>query len=194
MRVIAGRWRGRRLEAPPGRSTRPTSDRVREAVFSAVDSRLGGWDDVRVADLYAGSGALGIEALSRGASHVVFVESDLRAAQCIHRNLMALGVTENRATVLSRRVEATPPATLAPSPVSLLFADPPYRIDAAEVTRIVRLLGEAGTMRAGTLVVYEHAAGTMPVWPAGFSAEEPRVYGDTAVSFARYEGEGERCA
>ena len=194
MRVIAGRWRGRRLEAPPGRSTRPTSDRVREAVFSAVDSRLGGWEDVRAADLYAGSGALGIEALSRGASHVVFVESDRTAAGHIRRNLSSLGVTEDRATVLRARVEATPPAAIAPRPVSLLFADPPYRIDAAEVTRVLLLLAEAGAMRAGTLVVYEHAAGTTPVWPAGFLAEEPRMYGDTAVSFARYEGEGERCA
>ena len=85
MRIIAGTWRGRTLEPPPGRGTRPTADRVRETLFSMLASRLGSFEDLRVADLFAGSGALGFEALSRGASHATFVESDPAAAAIIRR-------------------------------------------------------------------------------------------------------------
>ena len=187
VRVIAGQWRGRRIEAPAGVGTRPTSDRVREAVFSAIQSRIGDWEGVRALDLYAGSGALGIEALSRGASHVVFVDSDRGAAACIRRNLRSLDVGSDLATVLTARVGDAVVQRLPRSPVSLLFADPPYRIDAAAVTRVFRTLAEAGLVQRGALVVYEHAAGASPPWPEGFAAEEPRRYGDTAVSLARYD-------
>lgn len=187
MRVIAGVWRGRRIQAPPGRTTRPTSDRVREAVFSAIESRIGRWQGVRAVDLYAGSGALGIEALSRGASHVVFVENDRKAAGFIRRNLSALGVGDDRAVVLTERAESGLCGQFPGHPASLLFADPPYRIDAAQVVGVFQAHAEAGVIRPGALVVYEHAAGVSPSWPDGFTPEEPRRYGDTAVSFARYE-------
>src|SRR3954451_25486946 len=86
MRIIAGLWRGRPIEAPPGSATRPTADRVRETLFSMLASRLGGFDDLRVADLFAGSGALGLEALSRGAAQATFVENDPKAAAALRRN------------------------------------------------------------------------------------------------------------
>src|SRR5947208_1335701 len=93
MRIIAGKWRGRILEAPPGMGTRPTADRVREALFSMLASRLGSFEELRVADLFAGSGALGFEALSRGAAYATFVESDPKAAAAIRRNAEKLGVS-----------------------------------------------------------------------------------------------------
>src|SRR5207244_4142391 len=94
VRIIAGEWRGRTLEAPPGMSTRPTADRVRETLFSMLVSRLGSFDDLRVADLFAGSGALGLEALSRGAASATFVEKNAKAAAAIRRNAEKLGVAD----------------------------------------------------------------------------------------------------
>src|SRR5205809_5203797 len=100
MRIIAGTWRGRLLEAPAGHATRPTADRVRETLFSMLASRLGSFEDLRVADLFAGSGALGLEALSRGAAAVTFVENNAIAAAAIKSNIAKLGASE-RAQVLS---------------------------------------------------------------------------------------------
>src|SRR3954463_12948610 len=93
MRIIAGRWRGRPLLAPTGQATRPTADRAREALFSMLASRLGSFEGLRVADLFAGSGALGLEALSRGAAHCTFVETDRAALDAIRRNIAALGAS-----------------------------------------------------------------------------------------------------
>lgn len=119
MRIIAGRWRCRPLLAPPGQDTRPTADRVREALFSMLASRLGSFEGLQVADLFAGSGALGLEALSRGAAHCVFVENDRRAVDAIRANISTLGAS---AEVLARSAEH---ASL-PAPVDLAFLDPPY--------------------------------------------------------------------
>ena len=100
MRIIAGAWRGRTIEAPPGQSTRPTADRVRETLFSMLTSRLGSFEELRVADLFAGSGALGLEALSRGAAHATFVESDAKASAMIRRNAEKLGAVDRAQAVL----------------------------------------------------------------------------------------------
>ena len=119
MRIIAGKWRGRPLDAPTGQGTRPTADRVRETLFSMLASRLGSFEGLRVADLFAGSGALGFEALSRGAVEAVFVESDAAAAASIRANADRLGATPKiiRSSALSLpRSE----------PFDLIFADPPY--------------------------------------------------------------------
>jgi len=121
VRIIAGEWRGRPIEAPPGSATRPTADRARETLFSMLASRLGTFEGLRVADLFAGSGALGLEALSRGAASATFVESDARAMASIRRNAEKLGATARvqfvagSALVLPRSV-----------PFDLIFADPPY--------------------------------------------------------------------
>jgi 16S rRNA (guanine966-N2)-methyltransferase len=122
MRVIAGTWRGRRLQAPPGAATRPTSDRVREALFSVLADRV---PDARVLDLYAGSGALGIEALSRGAAEATFVDSAAAAVRAIHANLEAVGAqAEVRRTDARRFLVA---ASAAARYYDLVFLDPPYR-------------------------------------------------------------------
>ena len=121
MRIIAGKWRGRPIEAPPGSSTRPTADRVRETLFSMLTSRLGSFEELRVADLFAGSGALGFEALSRGAAWVTFVESDTRAAAIIRRNAERLGATD-QLQLLSGSALALPRSAA----FDLILADPPY--------------------------------------------------------------------
>jgi 16S rRNA (guanine966-N2)-methyltransferase len=121
MRIIAGKWRGRKLITPEGPATRPTADRVREALFSMLASRIGSFEELRVADLYAGSGALGLEALSRGAAFACFVDSDPAAAGAIRANVDTFSA-EARAQILTRRVEALPPQ----KPFDLIFADPPY--------------------------------------------------------------------
>ena len=119
MRIIAGEWRGRPIEAPPGTATRPTADRTRETLFSMLASRLGSFDDLRVADLFAGSGALGLEALSRGARTATFVESDSNAGAVIRRNAEKLGADYR---LLAGSALALPGS----DPFDLIFVDPPY--------------------------------------------------------------------
>ena len=121
MRIIAGTWRGRPIEAPPGPSTRPTSDRARETLFSMLTSRIGTFEGLRVADLFAGSGALGFEALSRGAAHASFVENDPKAIAAIRRNAAAFDASD-RVQINARSALALPQA----QPFDLIFADPPY--------------------------------------------------------------------
>jgi 16S rRNA (guanine966-N2)-methyltransferase len=121
VRIISGDWRGRQIEAPPGHSTRPTGDRVREALFSMLASRLGSFEQLRVADLFAGSGALGLEALSRGAALATFVENDAKAIAVLRRNADKLGAAD--------RVQVLPGSALAlprSEPFDLVLADPPY--------------------------------------------------------------------
>ena len=119
MRIIAGAWRGRLIDAPPGLATRPTADRVRETLFSMLASRLGNFEDLRVADLFAGSGALGFEALSRGAVHATFVENDSNAAAVLRRNAAKLGA---QVQILAGSALALPRS----DPFDVVFADPPY--------------------------------------------------------------------
>jgi 16S rRNA (guanine966-N2)-methyltransferase len=119
VRIIAGEWRGRTIEAPPGQSTRPTADRVRETLFSMLASRLSSFEALRVADLFAGSGALGFEALSRGASAVTFVENDPKAAAVIRRNAAKFGAS---AQILGGSALSLPHS----EPFDLILADPPY--------------------------------------------------------------------
>ena len=122
MRIIAGEWRGRSIEAPPGIATRPTADRVRETLFSMLLSRIGSFEDLRIADLFAGTGALGFEALSRGAATATFVESDPEAVKAIRRNADKLGASA-RTRVLGGSALALPRC----EPFDLIFADPPYQ-------------------------------------------------------------------
>ena len=172
MRVIAGRLGGRRLTAPRGLDTRPTSDRVREALFSA----LGDVSGARALDLYAGTGALGIEALSRGAAHATFVESARPALAALRANLGALGLAS------STRVVALPVARAAaalPGPFDLVFADPPYAA-LAEVP--VALTALAAAIAPGARVVVEHASRDPAPEIAGLTPRPSRAYGDTTVT------------
>jgi 16S rRNA (guanine966-N2)-methyltransferase len=183
VRVIAGAARGRRLAAPPGRSTRPTSDRVREALFSTVESRLRTLAGVRVLDLYAGSGALGLEALSRGAAHVLLVESDPRALRTLQANVVAVdrpGADPRRADV--RRVLAVEPDR----PYDLVLADPPYDVGPGEVGDVLRLLRDRRWLAPRSLVVVERPTrGGDVVWPEGYAAVAQRRYGETTLWYGR---------
>jgi 16S rRNA (guanine966-N2)-methyltransferase len=162
MRIIAGAWRGRAIAAPAGDATRPTSDRAREAVFSMLTSRLGSFEGLAVLDGFAGSGALGLEALSRGAAHVTFVEQAAAAAAAIRANLKALGAPTagGRATLLVQAMASLGPA---PAAVDLVFLDPPY--GQGLIPPAIARLAEQGWLTAGTLVAAETAASEAPVTP-----------------------------
>ena len=169
MRIIAGEWRGRPLAAPKGDATRPTADRVREALFSMLASRLGGFEDLAVADLFAGSGALGLEALSRGAASCLFVEQDKPALDALKANIAKLAATA--ATVRAGSVLALGPA---PQPLDLLLLDPPYKTGAGAVALDkLRRLGWLGPASWASL---ETARDEQPELP-GFTIDTSRIHG-----------------
>jgi 16S rRNA (guanine966-N2)-methyltransferase len=179
-RVIAGEAGGRRLAVPEGRNTRPTSDRAREGLFGTVASILGPLTGARVLDLYAGSGAVGLEALSRGAERVLLVESGARAARVIRQNIEALGLSG--AEVLTDRVERV----LARGPGDLrydvVFADPPYATPDAEITGMLTALAARGWLAPGALVIVERATRSGSLrWPDGFVPERARRYGEATI-------------
>jgi len=177
-RVIAGEAGGRRLAVPDGRETRPTSDRAREGLFATVASIVGPLTGTWVLDLYAGSGAVGLEALSRGAEHVLLVESGARATAVIRQNIEALGLPG--ATLIADRVERV----LAHEPpgggrYDVAFADPPYAMADAEISRLLSLLGDEGWLARDALVIVERATRSGPVrWPDGFAPDRARKYGE----------------
>jgi 16S rRNA (guanine966-N2)-methyltransferase len=176
MRVIAGHLGGRKLTAPRGMRTRPTSDRVREALFMTLEPLA----ELRVVDLFAGSGALGIEALSRGAAFVDFVESHRDARRVLEENVKALGLADRTrlwSAVLPRGASRLK-AELAAA--DLVLCDPPYGDPAAEAT--LDLLGEPGRLKAGARVVYEHSSREPGRERAGVLVRQRlRTWGDTSV-------------
>lgn len=186
-RVIAGIAGGRRLAVPPGKGTRPTSDRVREGLFSAVWARLGDLDGARVADLYAGSGAVGLEALSRGAAHVLLVESDARAARTIRANAATLGLPG--AEVAADKVERVLASEPAGGPYDLVFLDPPYAVTDTTVTAHLNALRDNGWLTPGALVVVERATRGAPLeWPPGYEPGRARRYGEATLWYGHATG------
>jgi 16S rRNA (guanine966-N2)-methyltransferase len=196
-RVIAGIAGGRRLAVPPGTTTRPTSDRAREGLFASLLSELGTLDGARVLDLYAGSGAIGLEALSRGAARVRLVESDPRAGAVIKANITAIGLPG--ATLAVDRVErllSRPPADNNDNKdnkdrFDLVVADPPYALTEEAVRRVLTLL-QAGWLADDALVVIERATRSGPVdWPPGFLPGKSRRYGEATFWYGWYGSEAE---
>ena len=187
MRVIAGSLRGRVLRAPRGDETRPTSDRVRESLFAV----LGGLHGARVLDLYAGTGALAIEAISRGAVRATCVESSRHALVVARANVDDLGLRD-RVSIVSRRVSEAMKSIVAPAEgaFDLVFADPPYAmIPGGEFARDVRaLLENASLIATDARLVIEHASRDAAPVLAGWSEEDARRWGDTAVSIQRRVG------
>ncbi len=179
-RIIGGVAGGRRI-AVPSRGTRPTTDRVRESLFNILSTRRD-LTGLAVLDLYAGSGALGLEALSRGAASAVFVESDQRSAAVIARNIETLGLAG--ATLRRGKVAAVLAGGTA-APFDLVLTDPPYGVDAAEVEAVLAALTLRGWVCGGSVAVVERAAPGAPLtWPAGWSSWPARVYGDTRLELA----------
>ena len=179
MRIIAGEWRGRRLAAPEGMDTRPTADRVRETLFSMLVSRLGSFGQLRVADLYAGSGALGLEALSRGAAWACFVEQDPRALAALRANIGSLGAGD-RARIFARSAENLPPE----QPFDLVFADPPYAPESGSAA--VRQVVQAGWAAPGSWLAIETRRGER-VDPSGCIVETERDVGRARVTLLRFQ-------
>jgi 16S rRNA (guanine966-N2)-methyltransferase len=188
-RIIAGSSRGRRLAVPQS-GVRPTADRVREALFSAIESRVGPLGGLRVLDLYAGSGAVGLEALSRGASHVLLVERDRRALEVVRANVVAVGMPN--AVVLGGDVSSLtsfPPPSSAVAPYDVVFLDPPYELADDVVEPVLEGLARHGWLGAGALVVVERARrGSGLTWPEGYEPGRDRDYGDTRVRTALWYG------
>ncbi len=177
MRVIAGALGGRPLVAPKGHATRPTSDRVREALFSV----LGDVSATSVLDLYAGTGALGIEALSRGASHAVFVENARPALEALRKNIASLGLASS-AVVVATPVARAIRGLSGYNPFDLVFVDPPY-VDLAEAAEAIEQLVDLGRCSERACVVLEHAARDAAPELKGLLREDTRRYGDTSLTF-----------
>lgn len=182
-RIVAGTLGGRRLTAPPGRDTRPTSDRVREALFSTL-ATLTDIDGARFADLYAGSGAVGLEAASRGAAAVLLVESGPPAARALRANIEALGLGQ-RCRLAAAKV-ATVLAGPAVEPFDVVFADPPYALAEDELAGVLAALADRGWLTPDAVLVVERSVRSPePRWPEGITAERARRYGESVLWYGR---------
>jgi 16S rRNA (guanine966-N2)-methyltransferase len=183
-RVIAGSARGRRLAVPPGEGTRPTSDRAREGLFSTWASLRGAMAGARLLDLYAGSGAVGLESLSRGAAHTLLVEGDPAAVKTILANvrLLALPGAEVRPGQVEKVIAGAAPA----QPYDMLFADPPYVLDDAGLREILITLRAGGWLADQAIVTVERSTrGGEFAWPEGFTALRERRYGEATLWHGR---------
>ena len=183
MRIVAGRFKGASLEAPKGLSTRPTSDRVRQALFNVLEHGPARFEfeGARVLDLFAGTGALALEALSRGARYAVLIEEDAAARAAIRRNVEALsltGVTKIWRRDATRLGEA---GTL--QPFDLVFCDPPYGESLGE--RALAAAAAGGWVAKGAVAVLEERADSEIAWPAPFEEIDRRRYGDTVIALAQ---------
>jgi 16S rRNA (guanine966-N2)-methyltransferase len=188
-RIVAGAARGRRLDVPAGRATRPTSDRAREALFSTLEAMLRTMAGRSVLDLYAGSGAVGLEALSRGARRVVLVDDDRRAAAALRTNVERLALPGATVVVsdVARHLDTAPPG----DPYDVVFLDPPYATDDDEVRAIVGRVLAGGLLAPGGVVVVERPTRGDPWrWPAGVTPDRERAYGEGTLWYGRAAGSG----
>lgn len=187
-RIIAGLAGGRRLAVPPGHGTRPTSDRAREGLFATVTAIRGTLHGATVLDLYAGSGAVGLEALSRGAADVLMIEADARAIRVIRGNIAAVGLAGAR--VLAGRVErALARGPGSEPPRDLVFADPPYAAADADVSAVLAALLAGGWLAPAAIVAVERATRSgPPAWPPGYAADRARTYGEATLWYGRAAG------
>ena len=210
-RIIAGRFGGRRIAVPPS-GTRPTSDRTREGLFSTLGSLLqcsggaygsggsgrpDGFEGIGVLDLYAGSGAVGIEAWSRGASRVVLVEAAPRAVEVLRANLASLRPVAGTATdadsavaVIAAKVETAVREISAESAFDLVFADPPYALPASELATVIETVRDRGLLASGAIIAVERASRESWNWPEGIEALRERRYGDAQVWYGVWCGSG----
>ncbi|MEV3993354.1 16S rRNA (guanine(966)-N(2))-methyltransferase RsmD [Streptomyces sp. NPDC049837] len=183
-RVIAGAAGGRRLAVPPGNGTRPTSDRAREGLFSTWEALLGTLDGIRIADLYAGSGAVGLEALSRGAAHALLVEADQRAARTVRDNVRGLGLPG--AEVRTGKAEQIVTGPAPSDPYDIVFLDPPYAVSDDDLGEILLTLRTKGWLADDALVTVERSTrGGEFAWPDGFEPLRARRYGEGTFWYGR---------
>lgn len=192
MRVISGIYRGRPLKAPKGDGTRPTTDRVKETLMSTLVSAYGPLEGAHILDAFAGSGALGIECLSRGAASAHFFERDRTALSALRANVESLGIPTERARVFKADVMKNPPVFGA-VPYDIVFLDPPYAYDPADVLGLVRTLAENGRLSEDAVVSYEHDAATAIISDLGKSGLEmdacaSKRFGGTVIDLLRFRG------
>lgn len=180
MRIIAGEMRSRTLLSPKGTDTRPTLDRTRESLFNIIAAECPG---ARVLDLYAGSGALALEALSRGADSAVLCDCSREAARVIRENIAALRVADRARFLFMQDLQAAALLGREKAVFDLVFLDPPYRLDTAPACRA---LMEAGVLLPEALIIVEHAAAVQPAPPPQFVQTDQRKYRDTMITFYRY--------
>jgi 16S rRNA (guanine966-N2)-methyltransferase len=178
MRIIAGAWRGRPLLAPPGRETRPTSDRAREGLFSMLTSRLGGFEGLEVADLFAGTGALGLEALSRGAAHCTFIEKDPAAIAALKRNIDGFQATERTELRVQAAEHGAPPR----APCDLVLIDPPYRTGLAQ--KALGRIASGEWLAPGAWLSLEVSGEAIDL-PGGLALEADRRFGKARILLLR---------
>jgi 16S rRNA (guanine966-N2)-methyltransferase len=192
MRVIAGEARGRTLVAPKSMRVRPTADRVKEALFSMLVSRLGEFSEMRVLDIFAGTGNLGIEALSRGAVYAVFVDSHRESAEVIKKNLESTRLSARGKVLVQDAAAALKWLARGEAPFHLVFLDPPYH--EGHTQRVLELLADSPLIDAGTTVVAEFSSKEeIPRSFGRLQETERRVYGDTALSFLTIADRGDKC-
>ncbi|MFG3050778.1 16S rRNA (guanine(966)-N(2))-methyltransferase RsmD [Kitasatospora sp. NPDC048239] len=187
-RVIAGAAGGRRLAVPPGRGTRPTSDKAREAMFSTLEALRGTIHGARMLDLFGGSGAVGLEALSRGAEHVLLVEADGQAARVIRENVRTLGLPG--AELKAARAEKVIAGPAPETPYDLVFLDPPYAVTDDELREMLITLLAGGWLADDALVTVERSTrGGEFGWPEGFDVLRSRRYGEGTLWYGRAAAE-----
>ena len=185
MRVVGGQFRGRRIVAPTGRDTRPSTDRLRESLFNILEHRDGGLAGKRILDLFAGSGALGIEALSRGSAFVLFVDTNAQARGAIRENIESLGLTGQ--TRLFRRDAKSPgplPANIG-APFDLVFMDPPYAEN--DMDTVITSVLDGGWVHSHGLFIIERGTADLPVTSSRLSLCDQRRYGDSHLFFYQLE-------
>ncbi|MDH4246648.1 MAG: 16S rRNA (guanine(966)-N(2))-methyltransferase RsmD [Deltaproteobacteria bacterium] len=180
LRIVSGQFGGRRIPAPEGRDTRPTSEKVRAALFNVLHHRLD-WEGLIVLDLYAGSGALGIEALSRGARRALFVESHARTAALIRSTLKMLGLPLSQAEVVTARVEVWLRTAALTEAAGLVLMDPPYGQTGME--EVLQTVAQSPAVAPGAMVVLETGRDFPAHWPEPLESLESKRYGDTQVHF-----------
>ena len=182
-RIIGGDFRGRSIKVPDA-ETRPTSSRVREAIFSSVEHAVSGLDDLRVLDLFSGSGAFGIESISRGATEAVLVEKDLRAADTLHSNVANFGIKNARVVIADAFSDVAQKSSRGTFDV--VFIDPPYSIEDEQVNALLANLVGNDWLNEYALVVVERGSRSQVVWPESIEELRKKVYGDTSIWYGQY--------
>jgi len=182
-RIIGGDFRGRSIKVPDA-ETRPTSSRVREAIFSSVEHAVSGLDDLRVLDLFSGSGAFGIEAISRGATEAVLIEKDLRAADTLHSNVANFGIKNARVVIADAFSEVSQKS--GRGSFDVVFIDPPYLFEDDQVNTLINQLVENDWLNEYALIVVERGSRSHVVWPESVEELRKKVYGDTTIWYGQY--------
>ena len=182
-RIIGGDFRGRSIKVPDA-ETRPTSSRVREAIFSSVEHAVSGLDDLRVLDLFSGSGAFGIEAISRGAAEAVLIEKDLRAADTLHSNVASFGIKNARVVIADAFTDVAQKS--GRGTFDVVFIDPPYSFEDQDVNSLITNLVQNDWLNEYALIVVERGSQSHVDWPDSVEELRKKVYGDTSIWYGQY--------